>query len=55
MFRVGVSRLGFRLPGSWLTSQPLLKVKLLAPLLIVHIETRKVKALRVNQKNGKGL
>ena len=40
---------------SGLTSEPLLKVKLLAffsLLIIVHIETPKVKVLRANQKNA---
>ena len=38
---------------TWLASEPLLKVKLLASLLLVHIETQKVKVLRANQKNAK--
>ena len=40
---------------SWLTSEPLLKVSLLAPVTIVHTETQTVKALRANQKNAKCL
>ena len=55
-----------RLKVTWLTSEPLLKVKLLASLLKliwktkklsllikVHIETQTVNVLRANQKNAK--
>ena len=40
---------------TWLTSEPLLKLKPLAPLLalvILHIETQNIKVLRANQKNA---
>ena len=39
---------------TWLTSEPLQKVKLLASLLwFIFIETQKIKVLRANQKDAK--
>ena len=39
--------------SSWLTSEPLLKVKFFSLLILVNIQTQKVKVLRANQKNAK--
>ena len=41
--------------GPWQTSEPLLKVKLFSLLIMVYKEAQKVKVLRINQKNAKGL
>ena len=41
------------LAWTWLTSEPLLKVKTFSLLIKVHRQTQKVEVLRANQKNTK--